>query len=356
MTTKLCKSCQEEKPSEAFHANARNSDGLQSYCKACNLAKQAAKRAQQAVKTKYCPQCTPEFIYTNNGRQPSGYQPLPTTNFAKHSRICKACVASNKEQKELLREQSQLENTPVHLIGITNIEQIEAIPELYEHYYGRRTTAKDFSGLTEFSTAYELNENRRGRLATTHGAFLKKLKDVWQRDHNKVLENYLDMSLGVFLGYNKPYLTRCKIHDLIWAASPRTLLQGCGCYLCQRDKRQEYADLLKTLTDYANSTPSIPKTGSLRNRLQLPDLRHETIYAYLNDFDLIQHDSIPTYQDLKTVCQHLPGYIMLLDTNTVLEHRIRANKKVTLLNTTSQTAERLSVGELIDRFGLFADM
>ena len=53
MNSKVCAMCKEVKPSSEFHKNARNSDGLHSYCKVCNKAKALAHiKAKQGRKTK----------------------------------------------------------------------------------------------------------------------------------------------------------------------------------------------------------------------------------------------------------------------------------------------------------------
>lgn len=38
--TKLCKTCQQEKPEADFHRDRSKADGLNAYCKACHIAKQ----------------------------------------------------------------------------------------------------------------------------------------------------------------------------------------------------------------------------------------------------------------------------------------------------------------------------
>jgi hypothetical protein len=46
VSSKVCSSCQEEKPNKDFHRDPSKSLGLQTYCKACLAIKQAARKAQ----------------------------------------------------------------------------------------------------------------------------------------------------------------------------------------------------------------------------------------------------------------------------------------------------------------------
>lgn len=59
---KLCRKCSTEKPLDEFHKQARNSDGLQAYCKPCNHLTSAEsvrvrREKLQALKDVPCMDC-----------------------------------------------------------------------------------------------------------------------------------------------------------------------------------------------------------------------------------------------------------------------------------------------------------
>jgi hypothetical protein len=49
---KICKDCQQHLPAEAFAKNAKNGDGLYTYCRLCAAARKAAYRAERAEEEK----------------------------------------------------------------------------------------------------------------------------------------------------------------------------------------------------------------------------------------------------------------------------------------------------------------
>lgn len=70
------------------------------------------------------------------------------------------------------------------------------------------------------------NEATRNRVSKTHEEYVEKLK----------LANPNVIVLEKYKGVKNPILHKCIIHNVKWITSPASILQGCGCPDCKKEK------------------------------------------------------------------------------------------------------------------------
>lgn len=97
----------------------------------------------------------------------------------------------------------------------------------------------------------------RNSLKMTHKQYIKKMREV--NPDIEAIESYVDAKT--------PILHRCKIHDIEWKTSPNSILQGCGCVQCSKEKLHN--QLTKSHEQYVNEVkqvnPNISVMGNYIN-------------------------------------------------------------------------------------------
>lgn len=94
LSHKTCRSCNVEKPLEAFARDRRRKDGRHSYCLACKARDQRSRgqeatRAKQAAPERFCTRCS---------------ESRPSSEFAgKRGYVCASCKAASKAERNRRR-------------------------------------------------------------------------------------------------------------------------------------------------------------------------------------------------------------------------------------------------------------
>lgn len=106
------------------------------------------------------------------------------------------------------------------------------------------------------------NEKIRYKNGKSHEEYVKEVSSI--NPHIEVLEKYVNMKTSI--------LHKCDIHNIQWKTMPESILQGCGCQECGKEKsrnilcksNEKYIEELKkcnpniiTKEKYINSTTSI---------------------------------------------------------------------------------------------------
>jgi hypothetical protein len=142
---KQCSRCKEALPIDSFYASTRSKDGLQAYCKECQLYARRKRVASKRLtllaalpadhyERKRCPKCSevkPRAEYHKNGSAPDGLQGYCKECSAEMQR---AYVARNAEALAL--KKAERLSRPVDLVGekqCTKCGEVKAYGQFYRH-------------------------------------------------------------------------------------------------------------------------------------------------------------------------------------------------------------------------------
>lgn len=96
-----------------------------------------------------------------------------------------------------------------------------------------------------------------GNIKRTQEEYIKEVKEI-----NQNIE-----VAGVYINANTPILHKCRVHKIQWKTSPSSILQGCGCIECGKEKlikikSKKHDEYIKEL-EYIN--PNIIVMGNYVN-------------------------------------------------------------------------------------------